>query len=508
MIPRSLAVAVAGALALAALPAAADTIIDMATSFQIRSMDPVDQGFWMQEFGQGELLMQFQPDGTITPWLAESLERTDDTTWVITIREGVTFQNGKAMDVPAVLAAIEYHRERNSGTQAQLPAEATFTQTGEREITVETGVPVPELPSILAHESRLMIIDVEPVLAAGEDYEALEGAGIHTGPYRLVSLDEQRMIAERFDGYWQGVPAMEGVNLRFVPDANARILAVQNGEVDIALYPPISAAPVFEATPNVNLALGAPSTGGFLGMMNVEDGAFEEIAVRRAVMLAVDYEELAEEVFHGAKIPATGLYNPRFPWAVENYRHDVDEANAILDEAGWVRDGDTRTRDGETLSVTLLIYPQQPDLVPLSNAMQSYLREIGIEAEISSVDDINEAAGNDLVEWDLALVATGTATVGSVSGFLNRYVACEGDRNHGGYCNERVDELIRTLDVTVDEETRHDLLREIQTILVDEDPYVFNATILIERALVSDAWSDYVPAVAWNHIKWDTAPNE
>ncbi|MEM9523924.1 MAG: ABC transporter substrate-binding protein, partial [Pseudomonadota bacterium] len=148
-----------GAIALAVLPAAADDVIDMATSFQIRSMDPVKQGFWMQEFGQGELLMQFQPDGTITPWLAESLERVDDTTWIITIRDGVTFQNGRVMDVPAVLAAIAYHRARNAGTQAVLPAEATFTRTGAREITVETGVPVPEFPNILAHEGRLMIID-------------------------------------------------------------------------------------------------------------------------------------------------------------------------------------------------------------------------------------------------------------------------------------------------------------------------------------------------------------
>ena len=497
-----------GAIALAGAPALADDIIHMATSFQIRSMDPVSQGFWMQEFGQGELLMQFQPDGTITPWLAESLERTDDTTWVITIRDGVTFQNGRVMDVPAVLEAIAYHRERNSGTQAVLPAEATFTQTGEREITVETGVPVPELPSILAHESRLMIFDGGPVLAAGEDYEALEGAGIHTGPYMLTDLDDQQMIAVRYDDYWQGTPAMAGVELRFVSDVNARILAVQNGEVDIALYPPIAAAPVFDVTPNVNLALGAPSTGGFLSVMDVTNGVFEEIAVRRAVMLAVNYEELANDVFHGAKIPATSLYNPRFPWAVENYRFDIEEADAILDEAGWVRDGDTRMRDGETLSVTLMIYPQQPDLVPLSTALQADLAAVGIQSDIVSVDNVTEATMNDLVEWDLAMVATGTATVGSVSGFLNRYVACEGDRNYGGYCNDRVQELIETLDVTVDEETRYALLREIQTILVDEDPYVFNATILIERALTSDDWSNYVPAVAWNHIKYDTAPNE
>lgn len=492
---------------LVAAPVLADDIINMATGFQIRSMDPVDQGFWMQEFGQGELLMKFQPDGSITPWLAESLVNVDDTTWIITIQDGVTFQNGAQMDVPAVLASIAYFRENSSGTQAVLPAEATFTQTGPLEITVETGVPVPELPNILAHESRLMIIDVETVLSVGDDYTQLIGAGIHTGPYRLTELTDQRMIAERFDGYWQGTPAMEGVDLRFVSDVNARILAVQNGEVDIALYPPISAAPVFAATSNLNLALGAPSTGGFMGMMDVTNGVFEEVAVRQAVMLAIDYDEIANSVFHGAKIPATGLYNPRFAWAVENYRHDVDTANTLLDEAGWVRDGETRSRDGVPLEMTLMIYPQQPDLVPLSNAVQSYLAEIGIAAQIVAVDSIREAATNDLVDWDLAMVATGTATVGAVSGFLNRHVACEGDRNYGDYCNAEMDILIDRLDETVDAAARTGILAEIQHILVEDDPYAFALTILVERALVSDAWSDYVPGVAWHHISWQTAPN-
>lgn len=493
---------------LVAVPALADDIINMATGFQIRSMNPVDQGFWMQEFGQGELLMKFQPDGSITPWLAENLMNVDDTTWVIAIRDGVTFQNGKPMDVPAVLASIAYFRENSSGTQAVLPTEATFTQTGPSEITVKTGVPVPELPNILAHESRLMIIDVDTVLSVGDDYAKLIGAGIHTGPYSVVELDSQRMIAQRYDGYWQGIPAMDGVDLRFVSDVNARILAVQNNEVDIALYPPISAAPVFAVTPNLNLALGAPSTGGFMGMMDVANGVFEDVAVRKAVMLAVNYEEIANSVFHGAKIPATGLYNPRFPWAVENYRYDVEAANALLDAAGWVRDGNTRSRDGVPLDMTIMIYPQQPDLVPLSNAVQSYLAQIGITAQIVSVDSIREAATNDLVGWDLAMVSTGTATVGAVSGFLNRHVACDGDRNYGSYCNAEMDVLIDRLDETVDTAARAEILAEVQRILVEDDPYAFALTILVERALVSDAWSDYVPGVAWNHINWQTAPNQ
>ncbi|MEN9061879.1 hypothetical protein [Ponticoccus litoralis] len=71
----------------------ADQPIRIITSFQIDSMDPESEGFWFQEFGVAELLMEFQPDGTVAPWLAESLTQVDDLTWVITLNGGVTFHN-------------------------------------------------------------------------------------------------------------------------------------------------------------------------------------------------------------------------------------------------------------------------------------------------------------------------------------------------------------------------------------------------------------------------------
>ncbi len=504
--PLLLGATIVAALSAPVLGDSHDTI-RMATSFKIRSMDPVKQGFWMQEFGQGELLMKFQPDGSITPWLAESLTLADDTTWVIKLRNNITFQNGKAMDVPAVLAAIAYHRELNSGTKSVVPSEVEFTQTGPWEITVKTGVPVPELPSILAHESHLMIIDVEAVKAANGDFEKLEGAGIHTGPFKLVSLDDQKMVAERYEGYWQGKPVMDGVELQFVSDENARILAVKNGEIDIALYPPVAAKPVFDVTPGVNLDLGAVSAGGFTGFMNIEKSPLEDIKVRKALMKSINYQEIADTVFSGTKAEATGLYNPSFSWALKNYKFDPDEASALLDEAGWTKNGDYREKDGKTLSMTLLIYPQQPDLKPLSSALQGYLKAAGIDSKIVSVDSITETAKNDLVEWDFALSSTGTATVGAVGSFLTRYIKTGGDRNYG-YSNKQMDTLIDQLSATVEQKKRDELLGKIQAILVEEDPYAFVLTLHKERVLVGDNWTDYEPGVAWNHIKWNTQPNQ
>lgn len=485
----------------------ADQPIRILTSFKIDSMNPEAEGFWFQEFGVAELLMEFQPDGTMAPWLASDLRQTEDHSWVITLQEGVTFQNGRVMDALAVKELMDFRLANKTSLQAVLPPNTTFEVTGPLEITVTTPAPVPELPNILAHESYFLIYDLKAAQAAGEDWEALESAGIYTGPYEVYDLSDTALTTTRNEHYWRGTPAMPGVTVSFVTDLNARVLAVQNGEGDIALYPQVSAKPVYDATPNVNLALGPISTGGYGAYMNVSEGPFEDISVRQAVMKAINYTELAETVFRGATAEAEGLYNMSFPWAVANYEYNPKGAAALLDSAGWRMNGDRRTKDGEALSLDILIYPQQPDLVPMSNALQAYLHALGIETEVISVDSVSDAITAGTVDWDLALLGNGSATVGAVEGFLTRYIATDGDRNYAGYSNPKIDALIARLTTEGNSDTRSEILREIQHILVDEDPYIFNVTMLRERALVSDAWSTYVPGVAWRHIGWQTAPD-
>ena len=494
-------------LGLPAFAQEADQPIRVITSFRIDSMDPEAKGFWFQEFGVGELLMEFQPDGTIAPWLAKSLTQVDELTWVIELNEGVTFHNGRVMDAEAVKELMDFRLATKSSLQGILPPETTFAVTGPLEITVSTPAPVPELPNVLAHESYFLIYDRQAVEAVDGDWEALEGAGIYTGPFAVEDLTDTALTATRYENYWRGQPAMPGATVSFVTDLNARVLAIQNGEGDIALYPQVSAKPVYDATPNVNLALGPISTGGYGAYMNINDGPFEDVAVRKAVMKSIDYAEMAMTVFRGATAEAEGLYNMAFPWAVANYEYDPAEAGELLDAAGWVLEGDTRMKDGEALNLDIIIYPQQPDLAPMSNALQSYLRALGIGSEITSVDSVSEAITSGSVDWDVALLGNGSATVGAVQGFLSRYLVTGADRNYAGYSNPEMDELIATLSTEADSEARTEILQEIQRILVDEDPYIFNVTMLRERALVSDAWLSYVPGVAWRHIGWQTAPD-
>lgn len=511
------------ALAACATPTAPQPVVDSAvpdasteasfaplrivTSFRISSMNPVDQGFWMPEFGVAEMLMQFRADGQFHPWLLASLENVDDLTWVMTLREGLTFQNGKPVDAAAVVATINRQMALSASAQGSVPADAVFAVTDALEITVTTQEPFPALPGVLSNESIFMIYDAEAVDAVGEDWAQLVGAGIYTGPYAVVGLDEQELVLERYDGYWQGTPALPGVSVRFVTDPSARLLAVQNDEADIALYPPTAAKPVVDQTPGIYFNYDTPGTGGFMMYLNLQKPPFDDLRVRRAIIKAVDYEEIANDVFGGVFGVATSWYAPIFPWAINNQATDLDGANALFDEAGWLRGSDgMRAKGGQPFRVVMLIYPQQPDLVPMSNALQSQFRQLGIDVEIQSVDSINDAILEETVEWNAALISNSTTSWGSPEPTLRRGYLTGGDRNYGQFYNAELESLANELFVTLDQGRRFEILERIQQILVEEEPYAFNLNFSNSRVIVNERYRDYQPGFALYHVSWQTQP--
>ncbi|MBU1306214.1 MAG: ABC transporter substrate-binding protein, partial [Alphaproteobacteria bacterium] len=441
------------------------------------------------------------------PWLLESLTARDELTWVATLRSGVTFQNGKPVDADAVLAAINLQLAISDSAKGAVPEGTIFEKTGDLEITITSRSPWPELPGVLSNESVFLIYDAATVAAVGEDWTRLIGAGIYTGPYAITALGSERMQTERYADYWMGMPALPGVDVSFVSDANARILAVQNDEADIALYPPIAAKPVVDATAGIHFNYGTPATGGFMGFMNIAATPFDDVNVRRALLQAIDYDQIVNVVFGGVLEQATGLYNNSFPWALENYRTDTAAAAALLDQAGWLLDGDVRRKDGQALTIKLIIYPQQPDLVPLSGAVQAQLQALGITVTVQSVDDVYSALSGGEVDWDLAISSEGTVSWGVTSPFLNRYLATGGQRNFAGYDNAEVQALIPELRVTGDTARRDAILMRIQDILVAEDPYVFAFSIHKGRVVVNDAYAGYQPGFALYHVSWQTAPS-
>jgi peptide/nickel transport system substrate-binding protein len=480
----------------------------MVTSFKINNLVPTDpRAFFLPEFGVAELPLRLDSTGQLQPWLIESYAQKDERNWRLTLRPNVMFQNGKPLTATALAAAMNHQLTFSASAKATLLG-AKVTATGEREVTLTTAQPDATVPNALADELVFPIYDVETVEAAKNDPAKLIGSGCFTGPYKVVALDEREMRMVRFDGYWRGQPPLSEVSLRFVSDAQARILAVQNDEADIALYPPSEAQRMLAGRNDAFFKTSALSFGGPRLLLNVRTQPFDELAVRRAFSLGVNYQSLATEMLEGISDVATGFYPPVWSWAVQNQKTDANEARRLLDAAGWAANGnDVRTKNNVPLEITLLIYPQQPDFASLATAMQAQLRELGFRVQIRQVEDINAAMRSDS-NWHAAFHSPGLVTTGGApDSFLREPLTTQGERNFGGVNDAEVDRLVNELGLTFDPNHRASLLARLQQIIIAERVYEVRPVFMRSRVVVGRRWQRYQPSPQLHHITYETRPD-
>jgi len=504
--------AVLAGLALSALPFGADAqddILRISTPFPLTQIDPPSSAYLYYAFGAAELLMRFEPDGQVVPWVLQDLQNVDETTWRLTLRQGVTFQNGERLTADKLARLLAYLLETSAVPRSYFPSSARFAVTGENEVTFTSDDPFPLLPGLLSDRFVFPVFDLDAYLEAGgpdASVADLMGLGLLTAPYAIESLDNQRMVLTRFEDHWLGTPPLAGINVEFMRDANASMLAIQGGELDIAAFAPVALKPLTDATPGVHFR---PGEGGtfyriYQATMNVHAEPFDEPAVRRALMSAIDYAEIAEEVFDGVYETATSFYLPLHPWAVENQRTDIAAAEALLDEAGWLPGADgMRSREGEPLRIDAYYDAGSTDLAPLSAALQDQLRKVGIAFTAVPVEDPYGSA--DVMDWDLALIAQATSPVPET--FITRHMTSAGDRNLADYDNSEIASLVEELSRTIDEARRNAILARVQDIVIEEDPYIFSLVYFQPPAIVNDRYADYQPGFDTRMIDATTAPS-
>lgn len=486
----------------------ADGPLRILTSFPVGSLDPVQEGFWMPEFGVAETPMRLGGNGELEPWAIAALRRTAPTTWTLRLRPDVTFQNGRPLDADALVALMRRQLAQSSSAQSVLER-ARVRKTANTEVALQTKTPDAAVPAYLADESVFPIYDTQAVERAGKDVASLAGKGIYTGPYAIASLTGRALVLDRYERYWRGRPPLPGVRVGFVADAQARILAVRNGEADLALYPPTEVKQTLEGSRQAFYRTPPKGTGteSITVPFNLRRAPFDDARVRRAFLLGVDYRSIADEVLGGAYDQAKGMYPSFKPFAIDNVATDAEAAKRLLDAAGWMPgDGGVRFKDGRPLRVRYLTYPQQPDTRAVAIAIQSQLEQIGFDVQVRQVEDIT-AAFKEPDGWDAGGTFSGTlGFYGQPEPFLRRYLRSEGSDNYADISDSALDRLIDELATTFGEGPRNAKLAEIQKLVVGERAYIGVPTFKRFPVVAGPAYRTYVPSSALNHVTFDTAP--
>ena len=418
--------------------------------------NPVEALLW----GLGETLTRVAPDGSIQPWLAESVSPIDANRWRVRLRPTARFWDGSAVTAEAVAASLRENWETQIATDFMLSKQTELAVVDPLTLDLITPEPTGGVPFTLAYHQLIVH----------------RGHGeVMTGPYRPVEYEPDRLLVlEPFLDHWGGVPPLERLTVGYETDVEKRIAALAAGRADLlyGLQPEVLArcsAEGFEVDWSITNRVH------YL-QFNLERPPLDDRAVRQALCWGIDRQALLDGIFHGYGAAAGGVFPAGAGVPVAEIQGtDVALAARLLDAAGWAPGPDgVRFKDGRPLAFTVYTFPQRAEMTPLGSAVAEQLRPLGFDITVEEVPNIGVRTKDR--DFDAAIRSINTLISGDPYFLLAITLGRDGRENTGSYLNEEVERLLPPLKAERDGHRRHDLALQVQEQLRDDPP---NAYLLV-----------------------------
>lgn len=341
-----------------------------------RSSNGYDQNWFAPVY---ERLIHQTPQAELEPGLALEWEFADDTTFVMSLREGVSFHDGAPFDAEAVKANIERAKTvEGSGLANYLASVDTVEVLDEYEVQFNLSQPDATLPMQLATRPGMML---SPDAFENAD---LDDMPVGTGPFELVEYSRgDRAVYEKVDDYWDPDYAqVDQLEIFYMPDAVTRLNALRSGQVDAAVLEPSQVSEAEGAGLNVDVS---DSLEVYHFQMDRTKSEFGDVLVRQALNHAVDREAIVEGLVFGYGQPTTQwvpegtpFYNEEF--GPDYYPYDPDRARELLAEAGL--------EDGFEFDAMV---STNPIYVRLGEIVKEQFAEIGVDMELRQEQQLADA---------------------------------------------------------------------------------------------------------------------
>ncbi|MBM4421501.1 MAG: hypothetical protein FJ034_07985 [Chloroflexi bacterium] len=439
-------------------------------------------------------LVTFTPEVKLKPVLATSWE-ANDKVWTFQLRRGVMFHDGTPFNAAAVKAHFDrlLGPERPTGRGSFAPVVAAVDAVGEYTIRFTTNSPEAFFLELLAEGAPSFIPSPAATAKFGKD---LTRNPVGTGPFRFVEwVKDDRIVVERFDGYWGEKAFLDRVVIRPVPEAQARAIGIERGDVQLAIRLNPEQLDGLRQNPRVRLSEKLSSRTLFMGMANLKK-PFSDVRVRQALNYAIDKETIAKNLYLGQAEPLPGaLARGASGYAeVPGFPYDQARAKRLLAEAGYP--------NGFT---TKLVGPKGTYVkdFELQQAVQQQLRQVGVNVTLETLEYAKwlEQLALDPRTTPLEMWQDAAGGINPVSAIDGRY-GCTRFRptagfNTAGACIPRVDALIKEAALTIDVAKRNALLKEAQELLTQDAPSLWLVQVK-ETAAMNAKLHD--PVHLWNTV--------
>lgn len=281
-----------------------------------------------------DTLTQLGENLSIEPALAVSWDNTDDLTWVVNLRDGVSFSNGEVFDAEAALFTYRY-LQSEAGARESLARDvadiASMEAIDPLTIRFKTSVPMPEFPRLLA---VIPIVAPEHWQALGRDAFAFDPVG--TGPFKVSEWKATQVLLDANTDSWRA-PRVDKLEILTLPETSARVAALMTDRVDIASEIGPDDVYTLEAAGLATYQRPATATE-VIALNTLVESPLQDVRVRQALNYAVNKEAIAAAIMDGrTKVvdQMTPHINPERHPDLTPYAYDPDKARALLAEAGY-----------------------------------------------------------------------------------------------------------------------------------------------------------------------------
>lgn len=320
----------------------------------------------------------------VQPDLATSWENPDPKTFIFHLRKDVLFHDGQ----PFTSSDVKFTFERLVDPATASPWKSIFS------VIASIDTPDPNtvvfhlkdafspLLNYLATVKYSAIVSEADVRKRGD----LVNGGVGTGPFMFESYQPDSVVRlKRNPHYYEsGLPYLDGLDFRIIPDEGSRMAALRSGSVQLTWMSSPDSAAQMRGVPDVT----APDPSGFWRLLLVQfDQAkppFSDVRVRRAFSLAVNREQIVKLVWRGKAGMTASLPPAQMPYAVPSddvanlpyMKEDLEQAKKLLADAGYPNGFETE----------FAVSPSNYGDVPVVQIIQQQVGRIGIKISIQQME--------------------------------------------------------------------------------------------------------------------------
>lgn len=424
------------------------------------SLDP----YQMTAAGTREILFNvyeglYKPtsSGDFVPAVAEECVVSDDgLTYTFTLRDGVLFHNGTAVEAADVVYSFNTCAATTIDTSLAAALSDVAAVTAEDEKTVSVTLNSPN-SDFLAYVTSVYIVP--------DDYTEQAAAPVGTGPFRYVSRSvQENVVLEKFSDYWGEGAKVDRVTLKIYEDSTTLMTALNSGAVDLVMHLTVAQTQnlsdqytVLEGTMNLVQAL----------YLNNAEKPFDDVRVRQALCYAVDVDSILELTAdgHGTKL-GSSMY-PAFTKYFDDsltdyYSYDPEKAKTLLAEAGYP--------NGFTMTIT--VPSNYTPHVDVAQVLVEQLAAVGITAQLQEVEwntwlqDVyqNRKFQSTVVGFDASTL--------TANAMLQRWMS-NSDKNMINFSNAQYDQVMSEANATTDDADRTALYLQAEKILTEQAANVY-----------------------------------